>query len=71
MGAQRTFPQVSLLLGVMLANRREYADAADQLRSYLKAVPTAPNADKVREQLAEVEKLGAAESKAAVAPPAK
>jgi Flp pilus assembly protein TadD len=71
MGVQRVFPQVSLLLGVILANRRDYADAADQFRSYLKAAPTAPNADKVRQRLAEVEKLGAAESKAEAAPPAK
>ena len=70
LGAQRVFPQVNLLLGVMLANRKEYADAADRLRSYLKAIPSAPNADKVRQQLAEVEKQ-AAESKAAPAPPAK
>ncbi len=71
LGVQRAFPQVNLLLGVMLANRQDYANAAEQLRSYLKAAPTAPNADKVREQLAEVEKLGAAESKAEAAPAAK
>ncbi len=70
LGAQRVFPQVNLLLGVMLANRQEYADAADELRSYLKAAPNAPNADKVRQQLAGVEKQ-AAESKAALVPPAK
>ncbi len=71
LGAQRSFPQVSLLLGVMLANRQEYTDAAEHFRSYLKAAPTAPNAEKVRQQLAEVEKLGAAPIKAEAAPPAK
>jgi len=71
LGAQHAFPQVNLLLGVMLANKRDYADAAEQLRSYLTAAPTAPNADKVRQQLAEVEKLQAAESKAVPPPPAK
>ena len=69
LGAQHAFPQVNLLLGVMLANKRDYADAAEQLRSYLKAAPTAPNADKVRQQLAEVERLQAAESKTAPPPP--
>ena len=69
LGAQHAFPQVNLLLGVMLANKRDYADAAEQLRSYLKAAPTAPNADKVRQQLADVERLQAAESKAAPPPP--
>jgi tetratricopeptide (TPR) repeat protein len=71
LGAQRNFPQLSLLLGVMLANRQEYAEAAEHLRSYLKVAPTAPNAERVRRQLAEVEKLGAAESKASAVPPAK
>lgn len=71
LGVQHAFPQVNLLLGVMLANKRDYADAAEQLRSYLKAVPTAPNADKVREQLAEVERLQTAEAKPAATPPAK
>ena len=71
LGAQHSFPLVSLLLGVMLANRQEYVDAAEQLRSYLKAAPTAPNAEKVRQQLAELEKLGVSPVKAAAAPPAK
>jgi tetratricopeptide (TPR) repeat protein len=71
LGVQRSFPQVSLLLGVMLANRQEYAEAAEHLRAYLKAAPTAPNAERVRQQLAELEKLGAAPVKAEAAPPAK
>jgi len=71
LGAQRAFPQVNLLLGVMLANKRDYADAAQQLRSYLQAAPNAPDAEKVRQQLAEVEKLQAADANGASAPPAK
>jgi len=71
LGAQRSFPLMSLLLGVMLANRQEYAEAAEHFRAYLKAAPTAPNAEQVRQQLAEVEKLGAAPVKAEAAPPAK
>ena len=70
LGAQRAFPQLNLLLGMMLAKRNEYADAADQLRAYLKAAPTAANADKVRQQLAELEKLGAG-AKSEAAPSAK
>ena len=71
LGAQNSFPQVSLLLGTVLVNRGDYAAAADQLRLYLKAAPTAPNADAVRQQLANVESAGAAESKAQAAPTAK
>jgi len=70
-GAQRSFPQVSLLLGAMLANRQEYAEAAEQLRSYLKAVPAAPNGAAVRQQLAELEKLAATPVKAEARPFAK
>lgn len=64
LGAQRAFPQVNLLLGAMLANRRDYSDAADQLRAYLKAAPSAANAESVRQKLAEIEKLSTAQSKA-------
>jgi hypothetical protein len=71
LGAQNSFPQVSLLLGMVLANRGDYAAAANQLRSYLKAAPTAPNADAVRQQLANVESAEVAESKAQAAPAAK
>jgi len=68
LGAQGAFPQVSLLLGVMLASRGDYSAAADHLRSYLTAAPSAPNAEKVRQQLTEMEKLSAAESQAVAAP---
>jgi len=61
LGAQRAFPQVSLLLGTMLADKQEYAAAAEQLRFYLKAAPAAPNADKVRQQLAQLEQLQTAQ----------
>jgi len=71
LGAQHSFPQLSLLLGVLLANRQQYAEAAEQFRAYLKAVPNAPNAEKVRQQLADLEKLGATPVKAEAAPPGK
>jgi tetratricopeptide (TPR) repeat protein len=69
LGAQSSFPQLSLLLGMMLADRGDYADAAEQFRSYLKLAPTASNADAVRQQLANIDRA-AAESKAQAAPPA-
>jgi len=64
LGAQQAFPQLRLLLAVMLADRHDYVEAAEQLRAYLKAVPTAANADKVRQELAELEKLGGTGAKA-------
>lgn len=68
LGAQHAFPQLNLLLGAMLAQRHEYADAAEQLRAYLKAAPTAANADKVRQELAELEKQVGTGAKAEAAP---
>jgi tetratricopeptide (TPR) repeat protein len=69
LGAQSSFPQVTLILGMMLADRGDYADAADQFRSYLKTAPNASNAEAVRQQLANLEKV-AAQSKTDAAPPA-
>jgi tetratricopeptide (TPR) repeat protein len=67
LGAENSFPQVSLILGMILADRGDYADAAEQFRSYLKAAPNASNADAVRQQLANVQKE-AEQSKAQAAP---
>ena len=53
------FPQVSRLLGVILAGRREYAAAANEFRDYLKYAPAVKDADAVRSQLADIEKLAA------------
>jgi len=71
LGAQHFFPQVNLLLATLLAQRQDYSEAADQLRSYLKVAPTAPNAEAVRQQLAKMEKQQAAEAKPPVPPAAK
>jgi hypothetical protein len=50
-------PQVSHLLGVILADRKEYSGAAEQMRDYLKFAPGAQDAGAVRSQLEEIEKL--------------
>jgi tetratricopeptide (TPR) repeat protein len=51
------FPKINHLLGVILAERRDYSGAAEQMRNYLKLAPKAQDADTVRSQLAELEKL--------------
>jgi len=56
---QHHFPQVSHLLGVILAQRRDYTGAADEMRSYLKFAPGATDAATVRGQLDQLEKLSA------------
>lgn len=53
------FPQASHLLGVILAQRQDYTGAAEHMRSYLKLAPNAADADNVRKQLDQVEKMTA------------
>ena len=54
---RQALPQARLLLGSILAAKQNYAEAADQLRIYLKMVPRARNAEKVQQRLIELEKL--------------
>jgi tetratricopeptide (TPR) repeat protein len=54
---QHRIPKVDHLLGMILAQKRDYNGAAEQMRSYLKFSPQAQDADTVRTQLAEIEKL--------------
>ena len=51
------FPQVHLLLGEIFARKGNYAVAIGQMQTYLALVPHAKDADRVREQLAKLEKL--------------
>jgi tetratricopeptide (TPR) repeat protein len=49
-------PRASYVLGLILAQRLEFRPSADLLKSYLNAVPNAPDAEIVRRQLGEIEK---------------
>lgn len=51
------FPQVHHLLGMVLADRKDWEGAAKRFRSYLKLSPKAENADAVRSQLSQVERI--------------
>lgn len=51
------FPQTNHLLGVIMAQRQDYTDAAEELRNYLKYAPNASDAAAVQSQLDQVEKL--------------
>jgi len=51
------FPKMNLLLGVLLAQKQSYPEAAQNLRDYLRYAPKAEDADQVKKQLAEVEKV--------------
>jgi tetratricopeptide (TPR) repeat protein len=45
------------LLGMVLIAKKNYADAAAELKTFMKATPNAPDLETVKEQLAELEKL--------------
>jgi tetratricopeptide (TPR) repeat protein len=49
-------PGIHHVLGVILANKRDFTGAAEQLKSYLQYAPSAQDGDQVRRTLVEVEK---------------
>ena len=57
---RHAIPELSHLLGLILAYKKDYAGAAERFKAYLKLAPEAKDAAKVRSQLAEVEKITAA-----------
>ena len=54
--AQHRNPRINHLLGVILAQKEAYPEAAENMRTFLKRVPEGPDADNVKKQLAEVER---------------
>ena len=54
---RHSLPQVQLLLGSILATKQNYAQAAEELKLYLKVAPPAAIGEKVRQRLVELEKL--------------
>ncbi len=61
---RHAIPDVSHILGLLMALKKDYAGAAAQFKTYLKLAPESPDAAKVRTQLAEVEKITAASAAA-------
>jgi tetratricopeptide (TPR) repeat protein len=53
-------PRTLALMGVILAQKADYKGAAENLRTYLKVAPDSPDAGKIRDQLAQIEKQMAA-----------
>jgi tetratricopeptide (TPR) repeat protein len=62
---QHHFTQIADLLGKILADRHEYAEAAEKLRTYLMLAPNATDAADARKRLMEMEKLAAESSQIA------
>ncbi len=63
---RHSMPQVLLLQGAILAEKRDYAGAAEELKLYLKFAPAAANLEKVRGQVVELEKLATSTDQTAV-----
>ena len=53
---QKRNPRINHLLGMILAQKQAYPEAAENMRLFLKRVPDGPDAENVKKQLAEVEK---------------
>jgi tetratricopeptide (TPR) repeat protein len=49
-------PKINHLLAVILAQKQDIPGAAEQLRAYLKLAPNAPDAETLKQQLADMEK---------------
>jgi tetratricopeptide (TPR) repeat protein len=50
-------PRSGYLLGLVLAEKKDYADAAAELAEYMNLAPNAPDLEQVKEQLGQLEKL--------------
>jgi tetratricopeptide (TPR) repeat protein len=54
--AEHRFPKMHEVLGLVLAQKQDYAGAAEQLRQYLRSSPNSSDAELARKQLAEIER---------------
>ncbi len=54
--AEHHFPKMNEVLGAVLAQKQDYAGAAEQLRQYLRHSPDGSDAETARKQLADLEK---------------
>ena len=61
MDAEHRAPRMEYLLGIILANKRDLAGAAEHLRNYLVYSPNSPDFDLVKKQLEQVEQLTVAQ----------
>jgi tetratricopeptide (TPR) repeat protein len=58
------YPKLDEILGIILVQKREYSEAAEHMRAYLKLAPGADDAGAVQKQLLEVERRAAPQASA-------
>ncbi|HVX65503.1 MAG TPA: tetratricopeptide repeat protein [Bryobacteraceae bacterium] len=63
------YPRAEYVLGFILANKQDYTGALQMMRSYLQRAPNAPDADGVRQQISQLEKVSGNQGGAAAAAP--
>ena len=56
----RRMPRLSYVLGLILAEKHQYAEAVEQFRDYLKYMPNAKDADAVREHISKLDQAAVA-----------
>jgi len=56
---QHRYPQTAYLLGLILAQRQDYTDAAEQFQTYLKLAPDAEDAPAAKQKLEQIQKISA------------
>jgi len=61
--AAHHFPKMNLLLAAILVQKKDYPGSAENLRAYLQYAPNAEDAQQVKKQLEEVEKVLGPEAK--------
>jgi len=61
------YPRLEQVLATILARKKDYAGAAEHLRSYLLLAPDAPDAGRMKRELAELERLSGANKQAKAA----
>lgn len=57
---QHRLPRAAHLLGIILAEKQDYPGALEQMRGFLMIAPNTPDADNVKKQIDELEKIIAA-----------
>jgi tetratricopeptide (TPR) repeat protein len=66
---KRVNPRSEYLLGLVLAEKLDYAGAATQISNYIQFAPNAPDVAQAKQQLAEVQKLIGGPAAATATPP--
>lgn len=65
---QHQFPKLDRMLALALARKKDYAGAAEQMRSYVQHAPPTEDAARLRQELAELESLAGITPQTASAP---